>query len=497
MPDSSHDKIAAAAQAPAADPGAPAPPPRDVDGFVVSPSLVSGMVLFVDAIAIMASAAVSFAIFCQFTEYSFGYYTFAAIFVCFVTLALFNRAELYAPDAIMRPVGRSDAFIIGLLTAFLFFLTVAFSLKVSEVYSRLWMYGFAGGSLVTIVTLRLAVYRLLHTLSRQRLIGRALVVLGSGEQARQFVERMDRVKPYFTEMRGVYTLAPGDDGPTIGAYPVKGAMNDLVQAARRGDIDDVVVAMPWNANRVMTEAVETLKELPINVYISSDLAGFHLQFRPAFGTFENLPMFEVVQRPISGWSQLLKLIEDYVITSALLVLASPLLLATAIAIKLDSKGPVFFKQKRLGFNNQVFAIYKFRSMYVHEPPEGRTEQAKRDDPRITRVGRFIRRTSIDELPQLLNVLNGTMSLVGPRPHALDHNESFAHSVRGYFARHKVKPGITGWAQVNGFRGETDSLDKIKGRVERDVFYAENWSLLFDLRILVMTALVVLFQKNAH
>ena len=208
-------------------------------------------------------------------------------------------------------------------------------------------------------------------------------------------------------------------------------------------------------------------------------------------------MFEVVQRPISGWSQLLKIIEDYSIATVALILLSPLMLLVAAAIKLDSKGPVFFKQKRLGFNNQEFAIYKFRSMYVHEPPAGRTEQAKEGDPRITRVGAFIRRTSIDELPQIFNVLNGTMSLVGPRPHALDHNEEFGRFVRGYFARHKVKPGITGWAQANGFRGETDTIDKIEGRVERDIYYAENWSLLFDIRIILMTALVVIFQKTAR
>jgi len=465
--------------------------------FYISPTLISGVIALVDLIAITLASIISFAIFCTYNEFSFGYYIFATIFISFVAIALFNRAELYAIDAIMRPIGRSDAFIIGILTAFLFLLTVAFSLKVSEIYSRMFMYGFAAGSLTAVIGLRLAAYSALRALSRQHVIGRALVVLGVGEQARQFISRIDRVKPFFTELRGIYALRPNEPRDPIGGYPVKGDMDALVRAARRGDIDDVVVAMPWNADRALTLAVEQLKELPINVYISSDLAGFHLQFRPAFGTFENLPMFEVVQRPISGWSQFLKTLEDFSVSVALLTVMSPLLLAVAIAIKLDSKGPVFFKQKRLGFNNKEFAIYKFRSMYVHEPPEGKTKQATRDDPRITRVGRFIRRTSIDELPQLLNVLNGTMSIVGPRPHALDHNEEFAESVRGYFARHKVKPGITGWAQVKGYRGETDSLEKIQGRVERDVYYAENWSLLFDIRIIIMTALVVLFQKNAH
>lgn len=465
--------------------------------YVVSPSLLSGIVVGIDVLAIFIAASVSYLICTDYNRYIFENYVFATAFVCFVMVALFNHADLYTMDAIMRPVGRSDAFLIGVLTSFLFFLTIAFSLKVSDIYSRLWMYAFAGSSAVLLVGFRLICYRALSTMSQRRYIGHVMVVLGVGEQARQFVERIDRVKPYFTELRGVYALHPEEQEGEIAGHPVLGSIEDLENAARTGTIDDVVIAMPWNADKALTQAVERLKELPINVYISSDLVGFHLQFRPAFGSFENLPMFEVVQRPISGWSQLLKTLEDYVIASVALVLLAPVLLLVAAAIKLNSQGPVFFKQRRLGFNNKEFAIYKFRSMYVHEPPAGRTQQATRDDPRITRVGAFIRRTSIDELPQILNVLNGTMSLVGPRPHALDHNEEFARSVRGYFARHKVKPGITGWAQVNGFRGETDTIDKIEGRVERDVYYAENWSLLFDIRIIVMTAVVVLFQKTAH
>lgn len=470
---------------------------RKDDGFAASPAVVAGLVLAVDFAAIVAAAMLSFIVNVQYNSFVIDNYIFATGFICFVTALIFNRAQLYSIDAIMRPIGSSDGMIIGVVTAFLFFLTVAFSLKVSEIYSRLWMYSFGASSVVLIIALRLLVYRCLSMLSRRRVIGRNLVVLGAGAQAQQFIERIGRVKPYFTEFHGVYALEAESIGQDVAGHEVKGAMDDLIKAARNGEIDDVVVAMPWNADRALTQAVETLKELPINVFIGSDLAGFHLAFRPAFGTFENLPMFEVVQRPISGWSQLLKTLEDYAISLVGLILVSPLLLATAIAIKLESRGPVFFKQKRLGFNNQEFAIYKFRSMYQSDDVPAVTKQATKGDPRITRVGRFIRSTSIDELPQIFNVLNGTMSLVGPRPHALDHNEEFARSVRGYFARHKVKPGITGWAQVNGFRGETDSHEKIQGRVERDVYYAENWSLLFDLRIIIMTALVVLFQKEAR
>lgn len=465
--------------------------------FLLSPALISGLVSVVDVAAILLSAVGSYAFATTYNAFVLDNYIFATAFVCFVTVALFNHAELYTMDSIMRPVARSDAFIIGILTAFLFFLTIAFSVKVSEIYSRIWMYSFAFSSLLLVISCRLIAYRALKSLSKRNLIGHSMAVLGTGDQAREFVSRLERVRPYFTELRGIYGMTDAERDIDVAGHAVAGVIEDLEAAARRGDIDDVVVAMPWNSDQTLPQAVERLKELPINVYIGSDLVGFHLQFRPAFGTFENLPMFEVVQRPISGWSQLLKAIEDFSISLFAVVALSPVLLLTALAIKLNSKGPVLFKQKRLGFNNQEFAIYKFRSMYVHQPPEGRTVQAQAGDPRITSVGAFIRRTSIDELPQILNVLKGDMSLVGPRPHALDHNEEFARNVRGYFSRHKVKPGITGWAQVNGFRGETDTIDKIEGRVERDVYYAENWSLLFDIRIIIMTALVVLFQKSAR
>ena len=181
----------------------------------------------------------------------------------------------------------------------------------------------------------------------------------------------------------------------------------------------------------------------------------------------------------------------------MLLLLLPVMGLIAIAIKLDSRGPVLFRQPRYGFVNTIFDICKFRTMKCEANCVGKTLQATRDDPRVTRVGRLLRRLSLDELPQLFNVLNGTMSLVGPRPHAIDHNEDYSKMIRGYFARHRVKPGITGWAQVNGLRGETKTLEEMEARVRHDIYYAENWSLLFDLQILAMTAVVCLTGRNAY
>ena len=206
-------------------------------------------------------------------------------------------------------------------------------------------------------------------------------------------------------------------------------------------------------------------------------------------------MLSLYRRPLEGWGSILKTLEDRIGGLLLLLLASPLLLAVALCIKLQGRGPILFSQQRHGFNHSVFNIYKFRTMMVAEDGE-KVKQATLDDPRITPLGKFLRRYSLDELPQLLNVVKGDMSLVGPRPHALAHNHQYARSVANYSGRHKVKPGITGWAQVNGCRGETSENEMMEERVHYDLQYIDNWSLFFDIKILVLTIKAVLFPKNA-
>ena len=214
-----------------------------------------------------------------------------------------------------------------------------------------------------------------------------------------------------------------------------------------------------------------------------------------------VPVLDVVDKPIADWDLVLKWLFDKIVGATLLVLLSPVFVATAIAVKLDSRGPVLYRQKRYGFNNELIEVFKFRSMHVDQCDAAAVKLVTKGDPRVTRVGRFIRKTSLDELPQLLNVvLKGDLSLVGPRPHALQakaDNRLYDQVVDGYFARHKVKPGITGWAQVNGRRGETDTEEKIQRRVEHDLYYIENWSVFFDLYILAVTPFALLKSDNAY
>jgi Undecaprenyl-phosphate glucose phosphotransferase len=210
-----------------------------------------------------------------------------------------------------------------------------------------------------------------------------------------------------------------------------------------------------------------------------------------------LPLLDMLQRPFSRWGYLAKTVEDYALAALLTILTAPLMLVIALAIWLDSPGPIIFRQKRYGFNNGTIEIFKFRTMRMDQDESHRATQARRDDPRLTRVGRWLRRTSLDELPQLFNVLRGEMSVVGPRPHMVEHNQQYAVLIETYLARHRVKPGITGWAQVNGWRGETDTLEKMERRLRHDLYYIENWSLAFDVRILIRTLLVGWIHPNAY
>jgi Undecaprenyl-phosphate glucose phosphotransferase len=261
----------------------------------------------------------------------------------------------------------------------------------------------------------------------------------------------------------------------------------------------VIVALPWTADERLRAIVGKLEKTPVPVRLAPDVAAFSFPDR-RFVTVGRLPMMQLFERPISGWSFVVKTLEDRLLAACLLIALSPLLAAVALAIKLDSRGPVFFRQKRYGFNHNLFECWKFRTMHHHLSDANAEVLTRRDDDRVTRVGRFLRKTSLDELPQLINVLKGDMSLVGPRPHATSAKAAgrlYEEAVDAYAARHRVKPGITGWAQVNGWRGETDTLEKIERRVEYDLFYIEHWSLALDLKILLRTALVVLGDREAY
>jgi Undecaprenyl-phosphate glucose phosphotransferase len=281
-------------------------------------------------------------------------------------------------------------------------------------------------------------------------------------------------------------------------FPLFSDLDALERMIRQDAVDTVLVALPWSAGEQMQTIIQRISMAPVDVYIYPGMNGLDLPLRRPDRAFD-LPLLLACTRPIGGWRAFIKRAEDVVLSFGLLAFISPVMLTIAAIIKLTSKGPVFFCQRRLGYNNRVIEVLKFRSMFAHLSDADASQQSLRGDKRVTPFGAWLRRTSLDELPQLLNVLRGDMSLVGPRPHALATTAgglTLEEAVPVYSSRHRVKPGITGWAQVNGYRGALDSVEKIVHRVNHDLYYIENWSLGLDLKILWRTVKLVFADDNA-
>jgi Undecaprenyl-phosphate glucose phosphotransferase len=385
--------------------------------------------------------------------------------------------------------------------AFLVVFAGMFFLKLDGTLSRVWMAAWylVGFGALAIERVFLAQFVAL-LVSAGRLQQRAVIV-GGGAIGADLLRELAKNGEAEVQLLGVFDDRSDERSPdTVEGYPKLGNVDDLVDFARSTRVDLVIFALPITAEQRILQMLRKLWVLPIDIRLAAHAN--RLRFRPrSYSYVGKVPVLDLFDKPIADWDIVIKQTFDRVVGALALVALSPVLAATAVAIKLDSRGPVFFKQKRFGFNNELIEIYKFRSMRVDQLDPTAAKLVTRDDPRVTRVGRFIRKTSIDELPQLINVVfKGDLSLVGPRPHAVHAkaaDRQYDEVVDGYFARHRVKPGITGWAQVNGWRGETDTHEKIQQRVEHDLYYIENWSILFDLYILAITPVSLIKSGNAY
>ena len=282
---------------------------------------------------------------------------------------------------------------------------------------------------------------------------------------------------------------------TIGAAELTGSCSEAIDFVRRHNVQAVYIALPLSKQQRIVDLLEGLKDTAASVYFVPDLFAFDL-LQPRIVDIGGIPAYSICDTPLQGMCGLHKRAIDVLLALTGLLLLSPLMLMIAMAVRLSSAGPVLFRQRRYGLNGEEFTVYKFRSMTATTAGAS-LAQVTRQDARVTAVGRFLRRTSLDELPQLLNVLEGSMSIVGPRPHAVAHNELYRRLIGGYMIRHKVRPGITGWAQVNGLRGETETVDKMRRRVEHDIEYLRNWSVWLDVKIILKTLLTVLSDKSAY
>ena len=405
----------------------------------------------------------------------------------------------YALDRLRSPQSQMWPILKAVVLAASAAITCLFLANAQAPPFRAFPFAFVASAFLLLAGFRLGLQALIRRWTKAGYFRRRIAVVAVNDFSREFIERL-QAEPDAFEILGVYDdrLGAGRVSSLHANTRVRGAVADLVRDSREENIDVIAVALPLSAAQRISAILEQLSSTVAYVCLTTDLAG--LTYRDhQFGAVGSNPVISIGEAPLKAWQIANKACFDFLIGAIAIVILSPALALLALAIRLDSKGPILFRQPRLGFNNRMFICYKFRTMYADTTDVMADRQTIRGDSRITRVGKWMRRLSLDELPQLLNVINGTMSLVGPRPHAPNTKAAdklFAEIVQQYALRHRVKPGITGWAQVNGWRGETTSVEQIENRVRCDLFYIDNWSLLFDLKIIAMTVMREIFSRHA-
>jgi putative colanic acid biosynthesis UDP-glucose lipid carrier transferase len=324
---------------------------------------------------------------------------------------------------------------------------------------------------------------------------RSVIIIGASDVSVRFAASIGRNRNLFMRVHGYFDDRTMERLPTNMQEPMLGRMADIAAYVRQHQIKMIFISQPISAQPRIRKLLNELQDTTASVYFLPDIYMFDLM-QARFDTLGGMPVIAICESPFTGFNSLVKRGSDIALGLAIQLMLLPIMLVIAIAVKATSPGPIIFRQRRYGLYGEEIIVYKFRSMTVAEDG-AKVVQAKKNDQRVTRVGGFLRRSSLDELPQFINVLQGRMSIVGPRPHAVAHNEQYRKLIKGYMLRHKVKPGITGWAQVNGLRGETETLDKMEARVRYDLDYLRNWSLWLDVWIVLRTVQVVLKRENAH
>jgi len=337
--------------------------------------------------------------------------------------------------------------------------------------------------------------RILAAYSARPEARRAAIVVGGGALGVKVARALDGSNDRGTDFRGYFDDRGDERLHENAALSRLGGLKDVAQYVREHNVREVFITLPLGSQPRIVELLNEVQGTTASLFFVPDVFGISI-IQGRLQDINGVPVVGICETPFTGTNELTKRISDVVMASIILILISPILLAISIGVKLSSPGPIVFKQRRNGLDGQEIVVYKFRSMTTQD--DGTVvRQATRGDARITPFGGFLRRTSLDELPQFINVLQGRMSIVGPRPHAVAHNEQYRQLIKAYMVRHKVKPGITGWAQVNGHRGETDTIEKMQTRVEYDLEYLRNWSLGLDLQIIVRTIRVAFFDPRAY
>ena len=346
------------------------------------------------------------------------------------------------------------------------------------------------------ISARLLLLRVTPGLARLHGPPRPAVIVGLNAQGTLLAQRLLRSPLEGIDLLGFFDDRLAERGAGLAAQSLKGGLRELSEYVKRHRVQLIYLSLPMSSSPRILQVLDELKDTTASIYFVPDMFITDL-IQGRSDKVGGVTVISVCDTPFRGWAGVRKRGSDLLLAALILLLLAPLMLLIALAVRLDSSGPVIFRQRRYGLDGQQIWVYKFRSMRVTEDDDEQIRQAQRGDDRVTRVGAFLRRTSLDELPQFFNVLQGRMSVVGPRPHAVAHNELYRKLIKGYMVRHKVRPGVTGWAQVNGQRGETDTLGKMQARIELDLDYLRHWSLWLDLRIIARTVILVFKDVQAY
>lgn len=466
-----------------------------------SPIVIAGVVRIADFVLLSATGIVLYVAYVASRNGFSWEYVGAILGMTATAVACFQASDIYQVQIFRGQLRQMTRMISSWAFVFLLFMGASFLAKLGSEVSRLWLSAFFFVGAGLLIAERMILRSLVRGWARQGRLDRRTIVVGSDETGEKLIEALNLQDDSDLDILGVFDDRNDSRAlETCAGSPKLGKVDDIIEFARRTRIDLVLFALPISAETRILEMLKKLWVLPVDIRLSAHTN--KLRFRPrSYSYLGKVPTLNVFEAPITDWDLVMKWLFDRVVGILILLLVSPIMALVALAIRLDSPGPVLFRQKRFGFNNERVDVFKFRSLYHDQADPLATKVVTRNDSRVTRVGRFIRKTSLDELPQLFNVVfKGNLSLVGPRPHAVQgklQTRLFDEAVDGYFARHRVKPGITGWAQINGWRGEVDSEEKIQKRVEFDLYYIENWSVIFDLYIVLKTPLALLRSENAY
>ncbi len=482
-------------------------PPRLADSGVaakasgISPVVVRGCVRLADFLVVTLLGLAIAALYIDESYVASNPRYLAAIALTgFATVGVFELLRLYELRTFSSFVKKTPRVIFGWSIAFAVLVVGLFLLKMGSDVSRVWLTTWYLAGAAAFAGERMVLAWMMRSWAKNGRLYQRAVIYGAGAVTEDLIAQFEADSDQILRIAGIFDDRDDDRAPrAISGYPRLGGLNELVAMSRTTRLDLIIVALPLAAETRLTEVAKRLSVLPADIKMPARATT--LRFSPrTYSHVGSVAMIDLYDRPLADWGTISKWLFDKFVGTIALVLLAPLMAAVAIAVKLNSRGPVLFRQKRYGFNNELIEVFKFRSMYTDRCDAAAVKLVTKDDPRVTNVGRIIRKTSLDELPQLFNVFLGDLSLVGPRPHAVQAKagtQLYDEVVDGYFARHKVKPGITGWAQINGWRGETDTEEKIQKRVEHDLYYIENWSVFFDLYILLKTPGSLLKTENAY